>query len=309
MLKKIRSSWTLIKDSISVFDKHPKFLVPLLITWAIYAPVILYYVYDYGLNKHSFLQNVLVAFVIIFIFASILTLSCSLLLELIQQLESGRKTDLRGAFKVTFKQNIVDIIPLVFVWAVIWWLISAVQAFFTRKNQYEGDKTLTAENAAKTLAGYDENFNLSKAFFEALRKGVRMIMFLILPAIAWENKKFGDAVSKGMAVFKTNIVHFVSGFVLLEGIDILIFFPAGILFGLADGMEIFSSDTVWVIAIFYIAFAWSYSIYLEQMFAAELYLWNLKWEKQVAKAKNEGLPVPNLSEIPKPSLLDEIHEF
>ena len=51
----------------------------------------------------------------------------------------------------------------------------------------------------------------------------------------------------------------------------------------------------------YIGCAWSYSIYLEQMFMAELYLWHLKWERS-GKAGS-------IEQIPPPQLLDNVHEL
>jgi hypothetical protein len=43
---------------------------------------------------------------------------------------------------------------------------------------------------------------------------------------------------------------------------------------------------------------------LEQMFIAELYLWNLKWERAVITAQSQRLPLPSLNDVPAPTLLD-----
>ena len=40
MFQGIKNGWDLIKESIRVFNHHPKFIVPLLITWLVYAPII-----------------------------------------------------------------------------------------------------------------------------------------------------------------------------------------------------------------------------------------------------------------------------
>lgn len=309
MIEKIKSSWSLINNSIKVFKKYPKFLIPILMTWCIYAPTILYVEYLSNYKKLTFLQQIPIAFVIILLFAFILTISCSVLLELIQQLESNKTPNLKSAFKDTFKQNFINMIPLVIVWAIMWLLISIVQALVVREKQGSTDNTFSVENAAKTLAGYDGYFSPSKAFFEAIRKGVRMIMFLILPAIAWENKNFNDAFSKGITMFENNISYFLSGFVMLEGVAYIIFFPIGLVFGIAEGMELAPNHILWLISIFFLTFAWSFSIYLEQMFTAELYLWNLKWEKKVIEAKKDNQSIPLLSDISKPSLLDNEFEF
>ena len=69
------------------------------------------------------------------------------------------------------------------------------------------------------------------------------------------------------------------------------------------------SDMSWYICILYIGIAWSYSIYLEQMFAAELYLWQMKYEKEVAKAKRVGDKIPEFNDIKRPFVLDEIPDL
>jgi hypothetical protein len=45
------------------------------------------------------------------------------------------------------------------------------------------------------------------------------------------------------------------------------------------------------------------------MFAAKLYLWNLKWEKELVKAQAENKPLPSLNDVPKPSLLNEVSDL
>lgn len=136
-----------------------------------------------------------------------------------------------------------------------------------------------------------------------------MVVFLILPAIAWDNLSFWQSVKKGLVTFKSNLSAFVTGFVLTELASFIIFLPPVILFYISDKLKISFPDLVWIITITYIAFAWSYSIYLEQMFSAELYLWNHKWEKEVARAQAENRPIPTLNDIPKPSVLDEVNDL
>lgn len=68
-------------------------------------------------------------------------------------------------------------------------------------------------------------------------------------------------------------------------------------------------EYAWVLTIMYIAFVWSYSVYLEQMFAAGLYLWHMKWERAVGNAQRDGTPIPSMRQIPQPSILDDVHEL
>ncbi len=307
MFEGIKNGWQLVKESIRVFNHYPQFLTPLLLTWVVYALIILYLTYWFNWDAYTISQIFLIVFGVIFVFAFLLSFSCSMLLELIQQLESGQKMSLAKAFEYTISHNTIRILPIVFVWTIIWFLLLLLQALLSRDRKTERE-SFSAENAAKTLAGY-RSFSLSQAFFEALQKGVRMVVFLILPAIAWENLSFWQSAKKGLAVFRSNLSAFVTGFVLTEFVAIIIFLPPALLFYISDELEVTFPDWVWLITIIYIAFAWSYSIYLEQMFTAELYLWNHKWEREVAKAQKEGRPIPTLNQVPRPSVLDDVHEL
>jgi hypothetical protein len=307
MYQGVKNGWQLIKESIKVFNRYPKFIIPLLVTWLFYALIVLYLEYCFNYDGYTGFQIFLIVFGIIFVFAFLLSFSCSMLLELIQQIESGKEMSVVSAFKYTLTYNTIKILPIVFIWTIVWVVLIVIQAILS-KSKKRGKTSFSAENAAKTLAGFQE-ISFSKAFFEVLEKGFRMVIFLILPAISWENLSFWKSVKKGIGVFKSNLSVFVTGFVLTSLASFIIFLPPALLFYISEELKISFPDWVWVITIIYISFAWSYSIYLEQMFTAELYLWNYKWEKEVVKAQAENRPIPKLNDIPRPSILDEVNDL
>src|SRR3989344_3124160 len=236
MFQGIKNGWDLIKESIKVFNHYPKFIIPLLITWLVYAPIILYLKYWFDWDAYTGSQTFLIVFGIVFLFAFLLSFSCSMLLELIQQLESGNKMSVTKAFGYTLGHNTIKILPIVIVWTIIWFVLLVIQALLSKDKKREKE-SFSAENAAKTLAGY-RSFSFSRAFFQALQKGVRMVIFLILPAIAWENLSFWQSIKKGLAVFKTNLSVFVTGFVLTGLAASIIFLPPSILFYVSEKMEL-----------------------------------------------------------------------
>lgn len=308
MLQGFKNSWNIIIDSFRIFTHHPVFLVPLMLTWMVYAPIILWIEFSLDTKKLTFMEDLFYALGIVFVFAFILSLSCSLLLELIQQKESGQKLNLLKACSDTFRHNMVNMLPIILLWTVVWFLLLVVQAFFSKGKESDEKEELTAENAARALADGGQ-WSFSKAFFRALQKIVRMGVFLILPAIAWENMDFVRAWKRGMHVLSLHKTEFVSGFILTEGVAFLIFLPVGILFFVTSEMHVPLPDYIWLISIMYISVAWSYSLYVEQMFTALLFLWHRKWEKEVEIAKSLNMPPPPFSKTEKPSLLDDIHEF
>lgn len=309
MFNGIKNGWDLIKESIKVFNHHPKFIIPLLITWLIYAPIILYLKYWFNWDVYTTPQVFMIVFGVILVFAFLLAFSCSMLFELIQHLEGGEKMSVMKAFWHTLTQNAIKIVPIVIVWTIIWFILLVIQAALSKKKGEKSEKeSFTAENAAKTLAGAGK-FSLSAAFFRALQKGVRMIIFLILPAIAWENLGFTKAVKKGLAVFRTHLTEFATGFVLTGLAEAIIFLPPALLFTISGKAEITLPDYVWYLTIVYIAFAWSYTIYLEQMFTAYLYLWHIKWEREANKARKENKATPSMREVSRPSVLDDVNDL
>lgn len=308
--QELNNGWEIFKASIKVFNKHPIFLVPIFIVWLLYAPVIIYLRWFSGWTTLPFLAQLKIAFVVIFFFALLLTISCSILLELVQQIESHRKKSLLLAFWETINKNLFRITLLALIWSVLWLILIVIESFLTRKEESGNGKgeSFNAQNVAATLGGYD-SFSWKKLSFDLIHKGIRMIVFLIMPAFAWENLGFIKSVKKGLFVLKSHFVEFATGISLTYLAASVIFIPPAILLTLAR-LHIFFPDWVWYITIIYIAFAWSYSIYLEQMFSADLYLWHMKWEKACRMAKNKGKKkLPKFKDIPKPSILDDVKDL
>ena len=251
----------------------------------------------------------LIVFGVVLFFAVLLTSSCSVLLELLYQQESGENISLSNAFSEYISKNLIKTLPIAISWAFIWFGLLLLQALFSKSKKNSGeDDTLTAENAARTLAGF-QSFSLSKAFFQALQKNVRLVVFLILPAIAWDNLGPREAVKKGFLILKTNITGFLTGYVLTEAVSVVIFFPIALLLGYVAESDIQLPTIAWTIVFIYIAFAWSFSFYVEQMYTAELYMWHMRWEEAVERAHREGKEIPSIDQIVRPSVLDEFADF
>jgi hypothetical protein len=141
-------------------------------------------------------------------------MSCAVVLEMIRQIEVGNPSLIRAVAKAVGK-DMIRVLPLSIVWAAIWFVLTVIEAVLSRfkKNDGNNDDTLTAQNAAATIANF-RDFSFSAAFFDALKKGVRMVMFLIMPAIAWEDLGFFAAIKKGLVVLRAHLGDFGSGYAL-----------------------------------------------------------------------------------------------
>jgi hypothetical protein len=297
--------WELIVHSLNVFKAYPSFLLPIFAVWTAYVPSILYLRYEYRWEAHGGRQDIAIVFLFIFALSFSILMCCAVVLDMIRQIETGEPS-LSRALGKAFGKDMIRVLPLAVVWAIIWFALTLIEAIFSKRRGNDNE-ALTAQHAAETIANY-RNFSFTSAFIEALQKGVRMVVFLIMPAIVWENLSFYDAAKKGLAVLRAHLSDFGAGYALTYAAAAVVFLPPAIIFELGTGRHgnpplMHFPDSVWVGAIIYIGLAWSFCIYLEQMFMAQLYLWHMKWEESVSQAKLSHQPLPHFSDVARPELL------
>jgi hypothetical protein len=309
MFKGIRTAGELMKQSLVVLWKRPSLLIPLLMCWVLYAPIVLYFKFSFDWSQYPISSVLLIVLAIITAFSLIIGTSCLVLLELIEQIENGENVSILSAFWNVIKSDFLRALPILLVWAILWFILHVIQALFRRRSSSSKDEDFTAQNAARTLAGMDSSFSLSGAFFEPLKKGLRMIVFLILPAIAWEELSPIAATKKGLSILRAHVAAFATGFVLSEATSTFVFLPAFIVILLSQKFDVVFPEAVWLGMIIYCAFAWSFSLYIEQMFAAELYLWHLKWMEASEIAKKNKKSPPQFRRVKPPSILDDVPEL
>jgi len=300
MFDGIKNATALFGAVIKVAVRYPVVLLPLILVWAIYAPMIVYLYFYFDWDSATLLLGLAVVLGFILALSVLLSASSFILLEQIRLIETGKRMRLLSPIGVALK-NVWRALPVTLAWAIIWFLITVVEMFVRGKDS-ETDKQATPENIARTLGG-DGRLSISAAFFDALRKGVRMVAFLIFPAIAWESHK--TPIRRGLAVAQSHKTEFAAGFLLTELAAAIVFIPPAIVFAIADNTDTVIGDGVWFSVIIYSGFAWSFSLLLEQLFTAELYLWDLKWREACVIAADKDLPSPKLRDVPRPSILDD----
>jgi len=303
---KFFSGLDILCNAAKILDKFPALYFPIVISWVFYAIAIIYFKYYFNWEPLSLQEALIITFLIIIGFCVLFSISSFILLEFIQQIETGNKINFAKAINKVIFKDIYKAFPIMLVWAIIWFILSILEAIIHAKDN-DNDQ-LSYENVAKTLGGYHK-FSLLSLSLDLLDSGVRLIVFFIYPAIAWENQGSLNATKKGFLAIKNNIAEFVSGFTLTEFASTVIFLPPGILFYISSKGHIVLPDWVWVISIIYISFGASLYLYLQQMFAATLYMWNMKWVKEVEIASEAGLPIPTLKDVKQPNILDDVPDL
>ena len=302
--KKFTASWNILVNGTAILFKHPILILPILITWIIYAAIIIYFEYYFDFKSLTSLsQHLALTFGIIMIYCFILSISSLMMLEFVQQLETGKKINLVAALNETICKDLIKALPIMLVWGIIWFILEIL----TPKRKRRSDSS-SAKSFARTLSGSNE-VSLIGLSMDLIKSGVRLIVFLIYPAIAWEDEGPINAVKKGFRTIKQNPVEFTSGFIQIEFVMSIIAFPAGMFLGFADANNITLSEGIWILVIIYIAFSTSVYLYLQQMFTAILYMWNMNWERAYVAAKMSHQEPPTLYDIKKPDLMDNIADL
>ncbi|MEM2137843.1 MAG: hypothetical protein QW568_02035 [Candidatus Anstonellaceae archaeon] len=309
MFEGLKNGAKIFKDSLHVLVKYPVFAVPLLIVWLLMAPLVLYTYF----NSETMLQGLDIAgalfilFGIIYFYSLLFSFSCIIMLELIQQHETGKPLNLKAAVAEGFQKDFIAVLVLSFFWAIIWVILTVIEALLSSVKDKNKRSEQSTREAAKALTGQGGAFSWLGLGIDMVRKLVRLFIFLVLPAVAWEDRGVIGAVKRGGSVVKSHISEFLTAYAGSGFAAALIFLPLAIFFQATENMTL--PDYYYYIAITYGAMAWVLSMYIEQMNMALLFMWHKKWETASQKAQAAGKPIPTMSEIPMPSLLDDIPDL
>src|SRR3989344_616862 len=295
----IGEGWKLFKDSIRFLFKKPIFLLPIFVSWIVFAGVVLYLRY-YFTFPSSFLLGIGYFYLLIFLITFIICLANIVMLEFMQQIESGEKISLSKALKEALVFDILKVIPIAMIWAIIWVIILIIKAL-TSKKKSGGKAEPSARDAARTLGGAEGGpFSWLKLGLNMFEKLVRLVVFLTLPAIAWEHKGPFSSFGQAFKIIRKHPVQFITTYTLTGFAALIMALPLLSIFWL-DYTGVTFSATFWTIVIIYECIIWTLGIYLEQMSVGLLYLWHIKWLKKGGKGE--------LSDVAKPDLLDSAYEL
>lgn len=223
-----------------------------------------------------------------------------MMLEFMQQMESGEKISFSKAFAEAVGIDFIRIIPIAIIWSILWFIIVVIRAL-TSKKRGSGKSEPSPRDAARTLGGAESGpFSWLGLGLSMIEKLIRMVVFLSLPAIAWENKGPFSALGKAFGIIKKHAVQFLTTYTLTGIAALFMAIPLAIIFAL-DESGVKFSDLFWTVVIIYEGIVWTLGIYLEQMSTGMLYLWHLKWVQNGS--------VGELSSVPKPDLLDDVYEL
>lgn len=296
-------------SAIGALATYPQLLVPLILCWFLQSGIVLYFHFKFDWNSLELGTAFSICFAIIFCFSSLLCFSASWLLEMMEQIESNKPLQIGKALGDTINLNLIRMLPIALTWATIWFILVVIDVLTSdgkseSESQSNGESDLSFKSATQVLARTDQEFSWTSLSIQLIKDLVRMIVFLSLPAICWRGMSGISAMAEGLRTARKHSVEFLTGTTLSGVFALILILPVALPAYLDSRNMIHIPDHAWPIMFFYLTFAWSFSIYIEQMFAAELYLWHMKWEEAVQKAQREGTIEPKLFEVQRPSLID-----
>jgi hypothetical protein len=291
MFADIAAGTRLVTQSLQAFARFPSLLLPLAFLWGVATPALAYLLFRLSWWDYGWTLLALIAVGLFMLFSLLLSLSCFVLLERIRQIEMDEPRDMARALTAGLR-NTGRALPIVVVWTLLWVVLQVIGI----------------------VAGGDDDSgdddSLASWSLQALAKGLRMVVFLTFPALAWDGIGPVQATKRGLDVARTHKAVFATGFVLTKIVATLVIVPPIALLLGTVALDWMIPTWAWVATIAYCALVWSFAMVLEQMFAAELYAWHLVWEDARAKAGTNGAPAPSvLQDIKRPSLVDGVPDL
>lgn len=263
-------------------SKYPIFYFPIIVTLFTIIPTCLFLSYEIihnlGLEFSKILIVLLAGMTIFFVIAIVFAVTNSITLEIFEQIEKGKKPSLRKALSDTFNLNVIKMIPLIFGWSLLWFFLFPIDFLLG-------------------IIGYH------------YLKSYRMMVYLTIPGIAWKNLSLKSASKDAFEVVKKNELDFS----ILTGLTLSIYATSVplIIQTLLQRPDVymFFPSWAWMAILGYALFVFCMISFVEQLIAADLYLWYLKWKKVCANSRETNFIEWSMWSVEKPSVLDGIPEF
>ncbi|HEX7474509.1 MAG TPA: hypothetical protein VF318_00980, partial [Dehalococcoidales bacterium] len=291
--------WDIFTKSCTFLFKKPIFIIPMLWSWLVLVTGIVCFRYFLPFPD-SFFLGLLYIYLLILFMSLTICFANLMMLEFMQQIEAGKKISFIKGFKEAAGIDLIRVFPVALVWSILWFIIVVLRLVTSRKKSKNKSEP-SAKDIANIIADPEWGpFSWLGLGLDMVEKLLRMVVFLALPAIAWENQGPLSASGKAFDIITKHTVQFLTNYSLTLAASAVMAIPLAIIFVLAkQGVEF--SEAFWTGVILYEGVVWTLGIYLEQMSTAILYLWHLKWVKNGASGK--------LSSISKPDLFDDIYEL
>ena len=274
----MKDALMVFRGALRCFRRFPCCILPLLLAWCGYAAVTLWLRFGADLSRYAAGQTLALAFSVYFLFSLLFGIACLILLELLQQLEHGRRPSLLRAVRDTLVRDLGKAFPILLVWAALWFLLALLDALLSSRDRKEKE-SFSPKAAVGILTGAGRRPSRLQAGLAAAAKALRMFAFLVLPAVAWEDLGPVASVKKGVRTLRSQTGAFLAAYGLTELFALVVLLPPALLYALDDCLTLSLPDGLWWGLLLYVALASSLTFLVEQLYVAQLYLRALRRER------------------------------
>lgn len=286
----------MVASSLRAFARFPSLFIALVFVWAATAAAT-FLALPYAFGALEAFGGGYVAFALIglgaFAVAGVLlSFACFMLLERVRQIEMDEPRSVPAALGSALV-NTARALPIVLVWSLLWLVVNALAALLGGDEDDDGG------------ASFGDTDSLLDLSVRAACDALRMLVFLSLPAIAWE---VGNgplrAVKRGISVARRHSAEFAVGLVLTEVAAWFAWLLLWAVVAVTTGSEFDVPELVWLAVLALALLGWTLVMLVQQLFAAELYVWYLLWEHASERSVAEGTGALDPHAVPRPSLID-----
>jgi hypothetical protein len=192
-----------------------------------------------------------------------------------EQNEEQGTMNLFIAIKDAFVYDLYKTIPIILVWSLVKVGVLLINVLANSLKDKRGRSTILSRMVSR--------------WADRIDKGVRMLIFLMLPGIALDDRSTRDAYEEARYLFTNHFATILSGYGLTVALGVLTFLPLIVFFFVTNWFG-FPLWSLYVI-VAYIGISWSFGMLVEQLFCGELYLWYSYVNTELVQAKRDGRPV------------------
>ena len=300
MITHFKNALLILHHCGRVLYKRPALLMPLLLCWAIYAPLVIFLAFFADVSHVPPAIALAGIICVPIIMQFLLALAQGVMMRMIEDFENARRISLFSSLKETLSSNSPQLMIIGLYAGILHFVVIVFEAVLSPASAGLPDKfrSFSLENVVRVLFSFSGGGTpISALKFVFLKKAIRITMFMSIPALIWDKKKSFHAFERGLYVMDRNLVELLTGFLVMVFIGALMHMPAGYMLAAHDMEQIVLTQADWISLIIYSAFTWSLIIYLEQMFCIILFKWQQNREALGHDARLSEAALPQIAGI------------
>lgn len=298
MLERISEGFDVFKQSFKFTLKHPILLIPMLLAGAAVIYYRIWFQNNYVIENMT-TQEILFS---LYIYTVVVTFSISIasliVLEFVEQIEKVGRANIFVAMFDALTRDLIRALPIMIVWSFIKFILLLLELLVSASND-DDNRSYRSRRAERR----------TRSFITTLKTGIRMSVMTMFCAIAWEPIGPFKAAKKGIDVYRGKFSHLGTGVALSRFLTLVTMLPLLLVFIFFGYAESISPNFIYGVMV-YFGLTWAFSMIIEQIYVAELYLWYKTYIRaKTTTTYDENFEIKTMHDVKKPSLFDNTQDL